>query len=103
MFSTRCFSASSRGPFDLDPAYSHFPARRVGHLTSNFAESCNAMMNDIRKLFPFNALNAFLDKTSQLFIERLQQHSAATTALPHNVLTKIKDAVKRAPGLPSSA
>ena len=80
-------------------ANSHFPARRVGHLTSNVAESCNAMMKDVRKLFPFNALNAFLNKTSQLLIERLQQHSAATTALPPNVLTKIKDAVKTGSGL----
>ena len=57
------------------------------------------MMKDVRKLFPFNALNAFLNKTSQLFVERLQQHSAATTALPPNVLTKIKDAVKTGSGL----
>ena len=75
-------------------ANSHFPAKRFGHLTSNVAESCNAMMKGVRKHFPFNAVIEFLKKVSSIFNDRFQEHSRSTSTLGGNVQEKIKRSIE---------
>ena len=75
-------------------ANSHFPAKRFGHLTSNVAEWCNAMMKDVRRHFPFNAVIEFLKKESSIFNDRFQEHSRSTSTLGGNVLEKIKSSIE---------
>ena len=75
-------------------ANSFFPAKRFGHITSNVAESCDAMMKEVRRHFPFNAVVEFLKNVSAVFNDRLQEHTRSSSPLPSKVLETIKKATK---------
>ena len=78
-------------------ARSHFPARRLGHTTSNKAESMNWWLNEARLQNPVGLFSTYIEQLNMLFERRRDKYEAMNVnGLPTKVAKMLDKSVQQA-------
>ena len=78
-------------------ARAYFPARRLGHVTSNIAESMNWWLNDARFQNPVGLFSTYIEQLNMLFERRRDKYAAMNVrGLPAKVAKLLDKSVLQA-------